>query len=140
MNPYGDIALLDLDVPSNYYGEETTCHCGYAPLRRVIVSPSLARGTYQTQLRNVQRSALEALREAEEIYIVGYSLPVEDLMIRSLFLRGVCNHPEGKKVHVFQRSDEARPRYDLHFADYQFHDTGFDGFLAALAGSHSPVE
>jgi hypothetical protein len=132
VNQSANIALLDTDDDKNQYGEATTCHCGYAPLRRVIVSPSLSRGAYQTQLRTIHLAALEALRTATEVYIVGYSLPIEDLMVRSLFLRGISNQPPKIKLHVYQVSDEARFRYDMHFPDYEYFTSGFDGFVSTL--------
>jgi hypothetical protein len=135
INQAADIALLDTDDDHNEYGDATTCHCGYAPLRRVIISPSLSRGSYQTALRGIHLAALEAMRGASEIYIVGYSLPVEDLMIRSLFLRGISNQPLKPKIQVFQRSAEARARYDMHFGKYEYFLTGFEGFVSALKGN-----
>ena len=133
VNQHADIALLDTDHDRNEFGDATTCHCGYAPLRRVIVSPSLSRGAYQTQLRTIHLAALEALRSATDVYIVGYSLPVEDLMVRSLFLRGIGNQPAKHTLKVFQVSDDARSRYDMHFAQYEYFTSGFDGFLSALS-------
>jgi hypothetical protein len=85
ISPHTDIAFLDVDSDTNEFGEATTCHCNYAPLKRVIVSPSLSRGSYQTPLRAMHLAAIEFLRLAKKIYIVGYSLPTEDLFIRSLF-------------------------------------------------------
>jgi len=73
------------------------------------------------------------LRVATEIYIVGYSLPIEDLMVRSLFLRGISHQPPKSTLQVFQVSEEARPRYDMHFASYDYFSSGFDGFLSRFS-------
>ena len=133
INRSGDISCLDPDVETGNFSDDVTCHCGYAPLRRVIVSPSLARGPYHTQLRSVHLAALEAMRAADEIMIVGYSLPAEDLLVRSLFLRAVPINGKRKKIHVFLQSEEPRPRYDSQFAQYTYHMTGFDGFMDHLS-------
>ncbi len=127
-----NIARLDTDSDNNQFGDATTCHCGYAPLRRVIVSPSLSRGSYQTQLRSIHLAALEALRTAEEIYIVGYSLPMEDLLVRSLFLRAISHQAPKAKLQVFQISEAEKPCYDMLFENYDYFTSGFDGFIAVL--------
>jgi hypothetical protein len=74
-------------------------------------------------------AAIEFLRLAKKIYIVGYSLPVEDLFIRSLFLRSVAHNRENPEVRVFQISTESKPRYDMAFGDYEYLTSGFDGFI-----------
>jgi hypothetical protein len=38
-------------------------------------------------LLEIWQTALEALREAETWYIIGYSLPPEDVAIRTILLR-----------------------------------------------------
>jgi hypothetical protein len=140
INRDGVIAVLG-DEEDNQFKEEVTCHCGYWPLRPVIVSPSLSRGTYQSQLRSIHLAALEALHAAKEIYIVGYSLPIEDLMIRSLFMRSSSNQSSKRTVKIFQVSEEAHSRYDMHFANYEYLLSGFDGFLELLSrlGTSSPT-
>jgi len=90
----------------------------------------LSRGTYQTALRGIHLAAIEALRLAEEVCIVGYSLPTEDLLVRSIFLRGIRNQPPKRRLQVFQISERERPRYDLHFEKYEYFTSGFDGFLS----------
>lgn len=44
----------------------------------------MVRDIRDAHLLNVWRSATEALRTAKEWYIIGYSLPHEDLAIRSM--------------------------------------------------------
>ena len=102
INQEADIASLDIDTDTNLFGLASTCHCDYAPLRRVIVSPSLSRGSYQTHLRTIHLAALEALRLADEVYLVGYSLPMEDLLVRSLLLRAFSAQTRNCKIQVYQ--------------------------------------
>jgi SIR2-like domain len=134
ISPGTDIAFLDVDADSNVFREATTCHCGYSPLRRVIVSPSLSRGSYQTPLRAMHLAAIESLRLAERIYIVGYSLPMEDLFIRSLFLRSVAHSRQMPAVRIYQISEEAKPRYEMLFRHFEYFTSGFEGLIEEVTG------
>lgn len=71
---------------SNKKEEYNTCHCGYWPLKPILVTPSFARSFYDSNLYEIWKASLEALRTANEWIIIGYSLPAEDLNIKSLFL------------------------------------------------------
>ena len=84
VNPQEAIAYLSF---SDRQASANTCECGWSPLRHLIVAPSMVRDVRDTHLLNVWRSATEALRTATEWFIVGYSLPAEDLAIRSMLLR-----------------------------------------------------
>jgi hypothetical protein len=93
LNPVGAIAYLSfmlgdtdakIEHPDDLREElermgADQCHCLARPLRHVIVAPSFVREVRDPVLLGVWRSALEALRQADEWVIVGYSLPPEDV-------------------------------------------------------------
>lgn len=123
-----------------------TCVCGHGPVRAVIVAPSMVRSIQDPDLLTIWRSALEAMREADEWIIAGYSLPPEDVAIRSILIRA-C-HGRGRKgnpprIRVVQKdADKARDdRYRLLFPKCQFEYGGFETFTDSLPKprKHFPV-
>lgn len=123
-----------------------TCVCGHGPVRAVIVAPSMVRSIQDPDLLTIWRSALEAMREADEWIIAGYSLPPEDVAIRSILIRAY--HGRGRKgkppkIRVIQKeADKPREdRYRLLFPDCEFEDGGFEAFIDSLPKprKHYPV-
>ena len=85
----------------------------------------------------IWQSALEALRTADELIIVGYSLPTEDIAIRSMFLRA-CRRPELTIRVIQKRADQdAEKRYRFLFpksvfSHCRFEVGGLEDFIAQL--------
>jgi hypothetical protein len=144
VNPLEAIAYLSF---SDRQAWANTCECGWWPLRHLIVAPSTVRDVRDTHLLNVWRSATEALRTAREWFIVGYSLPDEDLAIRSMLLRAFAaqglqssTEPLGKRagrpgpsVTVVQLGEAARPKYAAMFQRFQYLGGGLDEWLGSRA-------
>lgn len=122
-----------------------TCLCGHGPVRTVIVAPSMVRSIRDADLLTIWRSALEALRTADEWIIAGYSLPPEDITIRSILLRALHGRGKAKspRIRVVQRSPDKsmEGRYRLLLPDCSFEYDGFEGFVKSLpkASRHFPV-
>jgi hypothetical protein len=122
-----------------------TCICGHGPVRAVLVAPSMVRSVREPNLLTIWRSALEALRVADEWILAGYSLPPEDIAIRSILLR--AHHGRGKRppprIRVVQRDPdrEMENRYRLLFPGCGFEYGGFEQFAESLPkpGRHYPV-
>jgi hypothetical protein len=110
------------------------CHCGYRPLRHVIVAPSYVREVRDPILLEIWRNALEALRSADEWIIVGYSLPPEDVAIRSMFLRAYQGRDTDATPRIFVvQKEEKEPevsRYRLLFPDHSYFPGGLSGYLS----------
>lgn len=115
--------------------EHNTCHCNdWARLRLHLVTPSLIRTYQDPQLLGIWQTALEALRTADHWVVVGYSLPAEDVAIRSLFLRAWDGHanPAKPRVTVVQRPNPTTERtYRAFFPGRSlgYETDGLDGFL-----------
>jgi hypothetical protein len=124
--PLSTLADDDPPKPSN------SCHCSHKPLSRIIVASSNVRDIRDSSLLSVWRSALEAMRTAGEWVIVGYSMPPEDLAIRSLLRRAYAGRKDPPVIRVFQRSTESEPRYRLDFPKCDFLTSGFAGFIQQL--------
>ena len=126
-NPWGAIAFQafrrELDV-------NNTCVCSDGVrLQLHIVSPSLVREVRDANLLSIWRSALEWLRTAEEWFIIGYSLPPEDLAIRSLLLRAYSARPRPPRVTVVQHGEKAQPHYKVLFPKATYLSGGLERFL-----------
>lgn len=140
LNPVGPIAYLHFlsgDSTQNLLPEKigaTECHCGNAPLRAVIVSPSFVRDVRDPILLEIWRNALDALRRASQWIIVGYSLPPEDVAIRSMFLRtysGRDSLQQRLDVVVVQKEgkEPVNTRYALLLPNHTYRTGGLSHFL-----------
>lgn len=134
INQAGDIAWLGFDPRP---GEHTTCHCTYWPLRHVIVAPSMVRDIRDPNILQVWMAALEAMRLAEQWYVIGYSLPPEDLAIRSLLIRAyqargytpeMRPRPRPEITAVQKYLEDVNPYHHL-FEDVAPRKGGLEGFL-----------
>jgi hypothetical protein len=101
----------------------------------VIVAPSLVRDGRDPILLGIWRKALEALRQADEWIIFGYSLPPEDVAIRCMFLRayqggGTVGTPRVVVVQKEEREPELmRYRLLLPKQKYAYVAGGLSGYL-----------
>lgn len=115
--------------------EWNTCRCDQTTRMRLhLVTPSLIRSYQDPQLLGIWQAAIESLRTAQRWVIVGYSLPAEDVAIRSLLLRAWDSHahPADRSVTVVQRQNaQTELTYRAFFPrerlDYQ--KDGLTGFL-----------
>lgn len=127
-NPYGTIAWQAFRIDSD---EDNMCECNDRDILGVhIVSMSLVRDIRDANLLSVWRSALETLRTANEWVIFGYSMPQEDLAIRSLLIRAY--HGAGKKkpkITIVQHGDKAKPAYMSLFPNAKYFDQGLEQYL-----------
>lgn len=110
------------------------CHCGHRPLRHVIVAPSFVREMRDVILIEVWRNALAALRRATTWFIVGYSLPPEDVAVRSILLRGKAARapfPDPRIVVIQKQQKEPElTRYGLLFPDNEYFAGGLENYVA----------
>jgi NAD-dependent SIR2 family protein deacetylase len=106
-----------------------TCHCGYAPLRAVLVAPSFVRRYRDRNILSIWRSAQEILRLADRWVMVGYSFPSEDIGLRSLFLRTMLSRDDAPEIQVVNRGDAALLRYRQLFPTCHYTSDGLSAFL-----------
>jgi len=129
-NPWGSIADLPFQARTTH---NNTCHCRNDKCRERlelhIVAPSLVRDVRDANILSVWRSALELMRSAQRWFIIGYSLPPEDLAIRSLFIRAYSAATEKPKITVVQLGNSAKSRYKILFPDCRYEAGGLEKFL-----------
>lgn len=123
-----------------------TCVCGHGPVRAVLVAPSMVRSVLDPNLLTIWRSALEALRTAEDWVIAGYSLPPEDIAIRSILVRAYhARGPRDRRPRIrvvqLECDETTEDRYRLLFPDVEFEYGGFERFVETLPKPprHYPV-
>ncbi|MER9255366.1 SIR2 family protein [Mesorhizobium sp. M0598] len=110
------------------------CHCG-AEMDGLVVTPSFVKRYSNVHLANIWRGAQKALEDASEWIFVGYSLPDDDLWIRSMLLRAVVIRRGRKDLPIIrvvshQKDAELERRYSQLFQrDITFHTSGLLSFL-----------
>jgi hypothetical protein len=104
-------------------------------MRHIFVAPSMVRELRDPNLLAVWHAALEALRSADEWVVVGYSLPLEDVPVRSLLLRAWRARARPPALRVVETApDEAlQGRYRLLFPGVSFETGGAEAFLEEVA-------
>jgi hypothetical protein len=113
-------------------GWGNTCDCLQGPLRSLIVAPSMVRQFRDPNLLTVWQRSLEALRRARQWVIIGYSLPGEDLAIRSILMRAERGHEGAPEVAVYQRDPALEGRFRLLFPNCRYEVGGVERFIDQL--------
>ena len=120
--------------------DETTCFCDY-PLDPVIVAPSAEQEISNPHLRGIWINAYHALERADRIIICGYSLPPQDLAIRSLFYRAIDGRrqvqdaPSPAEIVVVNTCEDLtfRDRYQKLFGtNIDFQTLKFKNWVSSL--------
>jgi NAD-dependent SIR2 family protein deacetylase len=114
----------------NDLDEHNSCHCGYGPLKSVIIAPSTERDIRDVNILNIWKNSIEALRKSDEWIIIGYSLPQEDLAIQSIFLRAYHGRVDKPKITIIQNGNDSKKRYQLFFKDFDYLDDGLEKYIA----------
>src|SRR5258708_30419435 len=81
----------------------------------IIVPPTWAKGGQSEVLRPVWAKALEALREAGRIFIIGYSMPSTDQFFRYMLALALAANGKLDRVVVVNTSAEAQKTFQHLF-------------------------
>jgi len=101
---------LSSHVSTSHYYEDGSCQLSLDTQRAfpvkvkaepVIVPPSWNKADYHQALSHVWAAAARHLSEAENIFIIGYSLPETDSFFRNLYALGSEGQSTLKRVVVF---------------------------------------
>jgi hypothetical protein len=105
------------------------CQCKFCgtPLRAVMITPSFAKDYGNPHIQRVWYEAEWMLRESTRAFIVGYSLPNDDLAVIHLLRRGLEHlAPKDITVVLQGRDDATLQRYRSLFGPQIHFET--DGF------------
>jgi hypothetical protein len=102
----------------------------------VIVPPSWNKADYHSALSDVWAAAAKHLSEAEQIFIIGYSLPETDSFFRHLYALGSVGVAPLRRIVVFNPDDSGatKNRFEALLgpaakARYEYHAVGFQEAL-----------
>ena len=112
---------------------QNTCICSNSlRLKSVLVAPSLVRDIRDSNLLQIWKASLEAIRTADKIIFIGYSLPAEDLAIKSIIIRGLNGRDQKKRleVDVVQLGTDSKSNYENLFGPkINFYAEGLEKYL-----------
>jgi len=101
-----------------FYGQRCP-NCHQDTVEPVIVPPTWAKGGQSEVLRPVWAKALEALREAGRIFIIGYSMPSTDQFFRYMLALALAANEKLDRVVVVNTSEEAQKTFqDLFHSEF----------------------
>jgi hypothetical protein len=97
----------------------------------------MVRELRDPNLLAVWHGALEALRTAEEWVVIGYSLPPEDVSVRSLLLRAWRSRATPPRLRVIEGTPgrALQSRYRLLFPGLSFEGGGVEAFVQSLTAA-----
>lgn len=89
------------------------CDCGtsLSEIMPFIVPPTMSKGEHHKDLGNVWATAAKELEESTNIFVIGYSLPENDLFFRYLFALGTVGKGHLKRFWVFNPNKEVEDRF-----------------------------
>ena len=109
-----DLYVDDLDLHRKYGCHGSPCNeCG-AFVRPVLITPTHLKDYRNPHIARIWYEAARALREAERVIFIGYSMPDDDIEVVYLFKRGLANvKPRNITVveHAWKRGQAA---LDVH--------------------------
>jgi NAD-dependent SIR2 family protein deacetylase len=113
--------------------DDNTCICNdHLKLKTVLVAPSLVRDIRDSNLLQIWKASVEAIRIADKLIFIGYSLPGEDLAIKSVIMRGLNGRDKKRslKVEVVQHGTVSRQHYiNLFGKEIKYYVGGLKQYL-----------
>jgi NAD-dependent SIR2 family protein deacetylase len=85
--------------------------CGHAAIEPVIVPPAWTKGNYREMLTPVWSHAIQAIREAGRIFIIGYSMPESDTFFQYMLALALKENHDIYRVIVVNRNSHTLDRY-----------------------------
>lgn len=115
--------------PSIHFNFQTHCSEPLLP-EPLIIPPTWNKTQYCENIGKVWVNAANALREADNIFIIGYSLPTSDEFFKYLFALGTITREFLDCLWVINPDESIRPKYDDLIAEgikkrYRFHSAKF---------------
>lgn len=84
------------------HGPHPLSCCGHsAPDKPLIIPPTYSKGECHAELKPVWRQAAKELDDAENIYIIGFSLPETDQFFRYFYALGTMNASSIRRLWVY---------------------------------------
>ena len=138
-NGYGENSGTRLPIGSQlveYFSRYASIEVDAEP---VIVPPSWNKADYHNALSDVWAAAAKHLSEAEQIFIIGYSLPETDSFFRHLYALGSVGTTPLRRIAVFNPDNSGAT--DLRFkgllgpaaaARYEYRESTFSDAIGYI--------
>jgi len=109
------------------------CQSCDGDLRPMIISPTLAKNYANSHIRRIWSHAESALRRANSLYFVGYSLPLDDIAVITA-LKQNTQHIDRGQITIIVSDSNAVRRYRTVFGpDIRVFDGTFQEWVASHA-------
>ena len=124
-------------LDEHYMSHSRACPECSTPMRAVMITPTRAKDYRNPHIQSIWYQAERALRRAEHVCFIGYSLPDDDLEVIDLLRRGLGNL-DPTCITVVERDDKhpemadhaVGKRYRSMFGSrIEWHTGGFEGWL-----------
>ena len=129
----GDFRYGTFEIGSHL---QTFQHCNLpCEPEPVIIPPTWNKPQYRVDLEAVWRRAAESFADAENIFVVGFSLPPTDEFFRFLYAVGAVGPARIKQFWVIDPAQEVRQRFKSLLGppiQDRFKDMGSNGFDEAI--------
>jgi hypothetical protein len=106
-NPSGK--PIPLEIASEISKQKHTCGDGLQPF---LVPPTWNKAVYSTRLARVWAGAAAELADAEEIIVIGYSLPPSDVFFKYLLALGTAGPTIIKMFRLYDPGAAVAPRFE----------------------------
>jgi hypothetical protein len=131
-----DQLYREIDLEREYTCRGSPCRDCKTQVRPVLITPTHRKDYRNPHISRVWYLAERLLREADEAFIVGYSLPADDVEVIYLMKRGL-SHLDPDRITVVQHDpgktmakSETGLRYRTLFGDrVNWYAGGFEAFL-----------
>ena len=116
---------------SYHAGQDVNCRYCNGPTEPLMIPPTLLKNYRHPVIKAVWDEAGRALQQADEITIIGYSLPLTDFKAKWLFMRtSAARKTQLRRLTIIDKEPEPVVRRRLQSA---FHTD--DGLVQAIEGS-----
>ncbi len=121
------------------------CECGVAFFESVLVTPTFVKSYRNRHLMNIWSTAQRELAEVGRWVFVGYSLPDDDIHIKTLLLKAKQMRADRSAdleivVVDHRRDQKTEERYLRLFGACEFYSHGFEQFVGRLERERRPIE
>jgi NAD-dependent SIR2 family protein deacetylase len=113
---------------------QAKCEWCDGDLRPMIIPPTLAKNYANSHIRRIWSHAEAALRRADSLYFVGYSLPLDDIVVITAFKQNTQHIDRKEIVLILPEDRDAEKRYKTVFGqDIEVFNGTFEEWVARQA-------
>jgi hypothetical protein len=140
-HPWGDETSVRLKVASNM---KHFMHCGGSSVEGAfIVPPTWNKAQHHEQLGVVWRAAANELKDAKDVYIIGFSLPPTDFFFRQFYALASIGPTLLRRFWVFDPDESVESRFrDLlgpqAMSRFEFFPKRFDEAIDPITQATKP--